>query len=183
MRRARPRPLCVLPSRALAVLLLATSVVPLPERRWWCPLPGQRHSASAVGPATGTSWTVSFGARDLRDKGQYWIDLGDEGGLFGGDACLGGAVADFFGELGGRGFGLDDGGGSFVSVSREVSTSELWVIQGPKYALRHDVSCAKYFVKRKGLKCMWTVLGTDRNLYTRHRSVCHGVCHGAPRLE
>lgn len=51
MRRARPRPLCVLPSRALAVLLLATSVVPLPERRWWCPLPGQRHSASAVGPA------------------------------------------------------------------------------------------------------------------------------------
>jgi len=48
-----------------------------------------------------------------------WIDLGDEGGLFGGDLCLCGAVADFFGELGGRGFGLDDGSGSLVSVSRK----------------------------------------------------------------
>jgi hypothetical protein len=53
MRRARRRPLCVLPSRALAVLLLAMFAVLLPERRWSCPLLGLRHSASAVGPAIG----------------------------------------------------------------------------------------------------------------------------------
>jgi hypothetical protein len=52
-------------------------------------------------------------------------DLGDEGGLFCGDACLCGAVVDFFGELGGRGLGLDDGGGSLVSVFETVSTSKL----------------------------------------------------------
>ena len=50
---------------------------------------------------------------------ERWVDLGDEGGLFCGDACLCGAVVDFFGELGGRGFGLDDSGGCFVAATRE----------------------------------------------------------------
>jgi len=102
MRRARPRPLCVLPSRALAVLLLATTpVAPLPEQRWWCPQLGQRHSASAVGPAQERhSVDLSAFALENKGNGNDGLDLSDEGGLFCGDACLCGAVVDFFGELG-----------------------------------------------------------------------------------
>jgi hypothetical protein len=43
-------------------------------------------------------------------------DLSDEGGLLRGDSCLCSAVADFFGEFSGRGFGLNDSGGSLVSI-------------------------------------------------------------------
>jgi len=69
----------------------------------------------------------ALGAREIKGKiRDDRADLGYEGGLFRGDACLCGAVVDFFGELGGRGFGLDDGGGSLVSVRfEEVSTREL----------------------------------------------------------
>ena len=44
-------------------------------------------------------------------------DLSNEGGLLGGDPGLCGAVMDFLSELGGGGFGLDEGGGSFVAAT------------------------------------------------------------------
>ena len=44
-------------------------------------------------------------------------DLSNEGGLLGGDPGLCGAVMNFLSELGGGGFGLDEGGGSFVAAT------------------------------------------------------------------
>jgi hypothetical protein len=68
---------------------------------------------------------TGLGLHHKRTKTSAWcpskaqrrgINLSDEGGLLRRDLRLCGAVVNFFGELGGRGFGLDDGGGGLVSV-------------------------------------------------------------------
>lgn len=56
-------------------------------------------------------------------------DLSDEGGLLGSDPGLCGVVMDFLSELSGGGFGLDEGGGSFVAATMEISTERLPTIK------------------------------------------------------
>lgn len=99
------------------------------RRRLFCLCPSGGHGrGGGVRSSDGATRQVRLGlhrngssalALATRIKGegeQMGFDLGDEGCLFCGDACLCGAVVDFFGELGGRSFGLDDGSGSLVSV-------------------------------------------------------------------
>jgi hypothetical protein len=49
---------------------------------------------------------------------KYGGDLSNKSGLPCGDLCLCGAIMDLLSELGGRGFGLDDGSGCLVPATR-----------------------------------------------------------------